>query len=88
MSQWVKCSERMPEPKRWLALYGARVFTHGSERGQPFEELFVDQGYLGSDGNFYFINWDQPGELDDNYDNYLATATHWMYWELPEPPKE
>lgn len=88
MSQWVKCSERMPEPKRWLALYGARVFTHGSERGQPCEELFVDQGYLGSDGNFYFINWDQPGELDDNYDNDLATATHWMYWELPEPPKE
>lgn len=85
---WVACSERMPEPKRWLALYGARVFTHGDERGQPYHKSCVDQGYLGSDGQFYLLNWDQPGTLDDNYNNDLAIATHWMYWELPAPPQQ
>lgn len=85
---WVACSERMPEPKRWLALYGARVFTHGAERGQPYEEPRVDEGYLGSDGQFYLLNWDQPGTLDDNYNNDLAVATHWMYWELPAAPQQ
>ncbi|HDC4347179.1 TPA: DUF551 domain-containing protein [Enterobacter kobei] len=84
---WVACSERMPEPGRWLALYGARVFTHGPQQGQPYEEACIDQGYLGSDGNFYAINWDRPGMLDDNYNNDLATATHWMYWELPAAPR-
>lgn len=85
---WVACSERMPEPKRWLALYGARVFTHGDERGQPYHKSCVDQGYLGSDGQFYLLNWDQPGTLDDNYNNDLAIATHWMYWELPSAPRK
>lgn len=85
---WVACSERMPEPKRWLALYGSRVFTHGDERGQPYHKSCVDQGYLGSDGQFYLLNWDQPGTLDDNYNNDLAIATHWMYWELPAPPQQ
>lgn len=85
---WVACSERMPEPKRWLALYGARVFTHGDERGQPYHKSCVDQGYLGSDGQFYLLNWDQPGTLDDNYNNDLAIATHWMYFELPSAPRK
>lgn len=85
---WVACSERMPEPGRWLALYGARVFTHGPQQGQPHEEACVDQGYLGSDGKFYMIDWDRPGMLDDNYNNDLATATHWMYWELPAAPQQ
>ncbi|MCK6800713.1 DUF551 domain-containing protein [Enterobacter cloacae] len=85
---WVACSDRMPEPKRWLALYGARVFTHGAERGQPYEEPRVDEGYLGSDGQFYLLNWEQPGILDDNYNNDLAVATHWMYWELPAAPQQ
>ncbi|WP_367298690.1 DUF551 domain-containing protein [Hafnia alvei] len=85
---WVACSDRMPEPKRWLALYGARVFTHGDKSWQPYEELCVDQGYLGCDGKFYLLNWDYPGILGDNYNNDLAVATHWMYWELPEPPMQ
>lgn len=85
---WIACSERMPEPKRWLALYGARAFTHGYKRGEPYEDPCVDQGYLGSDGQFYLLNWDQPGILDDNYNNDLAVATHWRYWELPAAPKQ
>ncbi|HGY5135389.1 TPA: DUF551 domain-containing protein [Citrobacter braakii] len=85
---WIPVNERMPEPGRWLALYGQRVFTHGSDKGKPFEKPCVDQGYLGSDGKFYFLNWDYPGDINDNYNNELAIATHWMYWELPEAPQQ
>lgn len=83
---WIPVNERMPEPGKWLALYGQRVFTHGSDKGKPFEKPCVDQGYLGSDGKFYFLNWDDPGDINDNYNNDLAIATHWVYWELPEAP--
>ncbi|EOI1397840.1 hypothetical protein ACMGOC_003315, partial [Citrobacter freundii] len=38
---WIPVSERMPEPKRWLALYGQRVFTHGNNIGKPCEEPCV-----------------------------------------------
>lgn len=85
---WIPISESMPEPGRWLALYGQRVFTHGSDKGKPFEEPCVDQGYLGSDGKFYLLNWDYPGDINDNYNNHLAIATHWMYWELPAAPQQ
>lgn len=85
---WIPVNESMPEPGRWLALYGQRVFTHGSDKGKPFEEPCVDQGYLGSDGKFYLLNWDYPGDINDNYNNNLAIATHWMYWELPAAPQQ
>ncbi|MBJ8369074.1 DUF551 domain-containing protein [Citrobacter cronae] len=85
---WIPVSESMPEPGRWLALYGQRVFTHGSDKGKPFEEPCVDQGYLGSDGKFYLLNWDYPGDINDNYNNHLAIATHWMYWESPSAPQQ
>lgn len=85
---WIQVSESMPEPGRWLALYGQRVFTHGLDKGKPFEEPCVDQGYLGSDGKFYLLNWDYPGDINDNYNNNLAIATHWMYWELPAAPQQ
>lgn len=85
---WIQVNKSMPEPGRWLALYGQRVFTHGSDSGKPYEKPCVDQGYLGSDGKFYFLNWDYPGDIDDSYNNDLAIATHWMYWELPAAPKQ
>lgn len=85
---WIPVSERMPEPKRWLALYGQRVFTHGNNIGKPCEEPCVDQGYLGSDGKFYLLNWDYPGDIDDNRNNMPAIATHWMYWEMPAAPQQ
>ncbi|MFH2237288.1 DUF551 domain-containing protein [Citrobacter freundii] len=85
---WIPVSERMPDPKRWLALYGQRVFTHGNNIGKPCEEPCVDQGYLGSDGKFYLLNWDYPGDIDDNSNNMPAIATHWMYWEMPAAPQQ
>ncbi len=86
---WVKCSERMPEPGKWLALYGAPVFTHGPKVGKPYYEFSVDQGYLDErDGKFYLLNWESPGQIGDSYNNDLAIATHWMYWELPAAPEQ
>lgn len=85
---WIPVSDRMPEPGRWLALYGAPVFTRGNDAGKPWHEFTVDEGYLDKeDGKFYLFNWESPGQIGDSYNNLLATATHWMYWELPDAPK-
>lgn len=85
---WIPVSERMPEPGRWLALYGAPVYTHGPDAGKPWYKFSVGEGYLDKeDGKFYLLNWESPGQIGDNYNNLLAIATHWMYWELPDAPK-
>ena len=49
---WVACSERMPEKGRILALFGKRT----KENCDPY----VDEGYLGSDGEFYFSSSKYP----------------------------
>lgn len=85
---WIPVSERMPEPGRWLALYGAPVYTRGPDAGKPWCKFSVGEGYLDKeDGKFYLLNWESPGEIGDSYNNLLAIATHWMYWELPDAPK-
>lgn len=85
---WIPVNERMPEPGRWLALYGAPVYTHGPDAGKPWRKFTVGEGYLDKeDGKFYLLNWESPGEIGDSYNNLLAIATHWMYWELPDAPK-
>lgn len=85
---WIPVSERLPEAGRWLALYGAPVFTHGPDAGKPWCKFNVGEGYLDKeDGKFYLLNWESPGQIGDSYNNLLAIATHWMYWELPDAPK-
>lgn len=86
---WIPVSERMPEPGRWLALYGAPVFTRGENIGKPCCDFDVAEGYLDQkDGKFYLLNWESPGLIGDSYNNHLAIATYWMYWELPEAPHQ
>lgn len=78
-SQWVACSERMPEKGRTLALFGKRIKQACAN--------YVDEGYIGDDGEFYFFDWEGGPRIDDCHPYDKAIVTHWMYWELPAAPK-
>lgn len=77
---WVSCSEQTPENGRVLALFGKRI-----------EEVcasYVDEGYIGGDGEFYFFDWESGPRIDDCDPHDKAIVTHWMYWELPAAPQK
>ena len=76
---WVACSERMPEKGRTLALFGKRI--------KEVCANYVDEGYIGDDGEFYFFDWEGGPRIDDCHPYDKAIVTHWMYWELPAAPK-
>ncbi|MFX2663551.1 DUF551 domain-containing protein [Enterobacter kobei] len=78
-SKWVACSERMPEKGRTLALFGKRI--------KEVCANYVDEGYIGDDGEFYFFDWEGGPRIDDCHPYDKAIVTHWMYWELPAAPK-
>lgn len=82
--QWVSCNERMPDAARNIAMYGWRI---GSD-GEPYYGPAVDEGYLALNGKFYAYDWDQPGSIGDIHAGIEFSATHWMYWELPEAPQQ
>ncbi|MEW5670802.1 DUF551 domain-containing protein [Enterobacter hormaechei] len=77
---WVACSERMPEKGRILALFGKRI--------KEVCENYVDEGYIGSDGEYYFFDWESGPRIDDCHPYDKAIVSHWMYWELPAAPQQ
>ncbi|WP_197709702.1 hypothetical protein [Enterobacter hormaechei] len=77
---WTVCSDQNPEKGRHLALFGKRT----KENCDPY----VDEGYLGSDGEFYFFDWESGPRIDDCHPYDKAIVSHWMYWELPAAPKQ
>lgn len=77
---WVACSERMPEKGRTLALFGKRI--------KEVCANYVDEGYIGDDGEFYFFDWESGPRIDDCHPYDKAIVSHWMYWELPAAPKQ
>ncbi|ECU3941128.1 DUF551 domain-containing protein [Salmonella enterica subsp. enterica serovar Muenchen] len=77
---WIPVSERMPYVGKRLALYGRRVKEDCAH--------YVDEGYLGSNGFFYFFDWEGGPRIDDCHNDDKATVTHWMYWELPAAPQQ
>ena len=77
--EWIPCSERMPEKGRTLALFGKRI--------KEVCANYVDEGYIGDDGEFYFFDWEGGPRIDDCHMDDKAIVTHWMYWELPAAPK-
>ncbi|EBR0247600.1 hypothetical protein DP854_12650 [Salmonella enterica subsp. enterica serovar Corvallis] len=76
----IPVSERMPYVGKRLALYGRRVKEDCAH--------YVDEGYLGSNGFFYFFDWEGGPRIDDCHNDDKATVTHWMYWELPAAPQQ
>ncbi|MEP8720229.1 DUF551 domain-containing protein [Enterobacter kobei] len=77
---WVACSERMPEKGRTLALFGKRI--------KEVCVNYVDEGYIGDDGEFYFFDWEGGPRIDDCHPYDKAIVTHWMYWDLPAAPQQ
>ncbi|EEA8679368.1 DUF551 domain-containing protein [Salmonella enterica subsp. enterica] len=77
---WISVSERMPESGRILALYGRR------EKEEC--EHYVDEGYLGSNGAFYFFCCEGGLRIDDCHPDDKAKVTHWMYRDIPAAPQQ
>ncbi|WP_225761032.1 DUF551 domain-containing protein [Citrobacter sp. Marseille-Q3906] len=77
---WIPVSDRMPYVGKKLALYGRRAKEDCAH--------YVDEGYLGSNGFFYFFDWEGGPRIDDCHNDDKATVTHWMYWELPAAPHQ
>ena len=77
MSDWIKCSERMPEN-------GANVICVGFIFDNPENGQWVVSCVF-EDGTFYGQSHDGQGEICIDYDIEMHPPTHWM--PLPEPPK-
>ena len=77
MSEWIKCSERMPED-------GDIVICVGFVFNKPENGQWV-QPCIPEDGTFYAICSDSDGEFCADFDIEMHPPTHWM--PLPEPPK-
>jgi len=72
MSEWIKCSEKMPSLDR----YGDSFLVYGSATcGNHCPDPVIREAILHSKGYFIF------GEYDCHID-----ATHWM--EMPKAPTE
>ncbi len=77
---WMDCRDQNPEKGRHLALFGKRT----KENCDPY----VDEGYLGSDGEFYFFDWEGGPRINDCDPYDKAEVTHWMYRDLPAAPQQ
>ncbi|EPH9713711.1 DUF551 domain-containing protein [Enterobacter kobei] len=77
---WMACRDQNPEKGRHLALFGKRT----KENCDPY----VDEGYLGSDGEFYFFDWEGGPRINDCHPYDKAEVTHWMYRDLPAAPQQ
>lgn len=77
---WMACRDHNPEKGRHLALFGKRT----KENCDPY----VDEGYLGSDGEFYFFDWEGGPRINDCHPYDKAEVTHWMYRDLPAAPQQ
>jgi hypothetical protein len=72
---WIPVTERLPESKEKVLVYGGRteIWFNGTKQPMPS----IHTGYLRGLGEGWF-SWD--------HHDYICDVTHWM--PLPEPPKE
>ncbi|QGZ13421.1 hypothetical protein KLPPOU148_044 [Klebsiella phage vB_KpnM_15-38_KLPPOU148] len=75
MADWIKCSERMPEPETPVLIINNGVIRIGEIRWDypTHEETYQAFKY-----------WDDP--YDDGQPWEVFDITHWQ--PLPEPPQE
>jgi hypothetical protein len=100
MSEWVKCSEQMPESgksvllafKNELDKWRTRIgfYTNGGDISWPAYLCDIEDCYIcaGFEDHFLGAGWwqeiDDHGSCDGSYDQ-LFNVTHWQ--ELPDYPK-
>lgn len=73
--QWIPVTERLPESKVKILVYGGSIEIWHNGVKQPMPSIFT--GYMRGLDEGWFA-WES--------DDYIGNVTHWM--PLPEPPKE
>ena len=73
--QWIPVSERLPESKTKILVYGGNALIWVNGVNKPMPSVYT--GYMRGFDEGWFT-WDEH--------KYIAKVTHWM--PLPEPPKE
>ena len=74
VQKWIPVTERLPESKEKILVYGGNIDIWHNGVKQPMPSIFT--GYMrGLDEGWF--TWDS--------DYYISDVTHWM--PLPEPPK-
>ncbi|MCY1276903.1 hypothetical protein D3C76_830170 [compost metagenome] len=91
MSEWIKCSERLPEPGVLVMVYQpSRPEDHPGTIRIEFDAIDPE-----SDGDYWMVHGEnyehfcciaKGGDCDWIGPSERAPYTHWM--PLPEPPKD
>lgn len=76
MSEWIKCSERLPGN-------GDTVICSGFIFDKPENGRWIEPAVF-EDDDFYAITTDGNGEACADFDINMHPPTHWM--PMPEPP--
>ena len=74
-SKWIPVTERLPESKTKILVYGGNELIWVNGVNKPMPSVYT--GYMRGLGEGWFT-WDEK--------KYIVNVTHWM--PLPEPPKE
>lgn len=77
MSEWIKCSDRLPSE-------GQCVIASGNLYGDKDLGRWVEPVVYGDDSEFHPCTIDNDGELVADYDADMTSTTHWQ--PLPAPP--
>lgn len=78
MSNWIKCSERLPDDEQV-------VICSGYIYNNPALGRFVEPAVF-FDGNFFFVGQNEDGETCADLDVDMHPPTHWQ--PFPDAPAD
>ncbi|HCI1953207.1 DUF551 domain-containing protein [Pseudomonas aeruginosa] len=78
MSEWIKCSDQMPDDDTCVIASG--FIFNDKVQGRWVEPCFY------AEDDFYAVGTNEDGGASPNFDIVMHPPTHWM--PLPEPPQD